>query len=62
MGSADWFWLIVLVVPPLLGPLAWFFGADSRASGGWSRGSFIDFPRPGDRPDVPAGGRARLRR
>ncbi|WP_432490815.1 hypothetical protein [Kineococcus gypseus] len=49
MTTPDWFWIAVLLVPPLLGPLAWFFGADSRAAGGWTAGSFDASPRP-DRP------------
>ncbi|WP_432571809.1 hypothetical protein [Kineococcus sp. SYSU DK005] len=46
MTSSDWFWLAVLLVPPLLGPLAWFFGADTRAGGGWTAASFDEAPRP----------------
>ncbi|NAZ85772.1 hypothetical protein [Kineococcus indalonis] len=46
MSTHDLAVTALLVLPPLLGPLAWFFGADSRASNGWTGESFTAFERP----------------
>ncbi|WP_369053705.1 hypothetical protein [Kineococcus terrestris] len=52
----DWFWLALLLLPPLLGPLAWWLGADTRASGGWDEGwdDGRGWDGPPPRPDRPA--------